>query len=314
MGVNTTELISEIRSWRIATELFVRTYEIQRHFATQWSVVNTLLKHPEGAPIPMRNLLKAVPASAQKRSSKSHDVSACVDDLRKADFVKVQDGGRDTQLDRSSFPVSVGIVLQPKLIRAANRYVRGLLQELYGGDFCAKYAERWPVVLGAIFEFSMYNFSKVWSRVIADLVRGSIADSDRRQEFINEVVGSTEYFALLLSLWEANLAEHDEDGYRLATLIGLPRSITGTNDEVVTRCVKRLLQHRILVPVKDDPQTISEPVRDTSKGDRGYYRLGRDQISSLKRHASDFIELRANLQETIEQQIEAEQQRSHRTE
>lgn len=301
------KLLVEIRYWLTSTKLFCRAFEVQRHFATQWSVIHTLAPRRAGSAIALRELLKAVPPSAQKRSSKHHDVSACIEDLRRRGFVRVQSDGADTALgSEGSFLVDVTVLPQSKLREAAQQYTRSLLRELFGWDFYSTYVREWSVVRATVFYFSMYSFSKVWTQMVLDMMRFSFTDEEKLQTFVNQIAGSTEYFMMLMSLWEANLIEDDAGGYSKTILRWFPRFVPSVTDKDARQFVDRLIKTSILVPVGD---TQTSSVGGEERDDHLRYRLGQTQTDCLARHAEEFIALRQTLRKQIEDDVMQDRQK-----
>jgi hypothetical protein len=282
-----TTLREEIRAWITITELFRRTFELERHFATQWSVVNTLLLTP---PTTVGEIVESVPASAQKKSSKHHDVYACIDDLRKTGFVKVKNtAGKDVSLKEGDLSVESIVAPQDRLVRAGKRYVRSYLEELFGAAFAEQHAPNWQTVVSSVLQFSMNIFGRTWADAITDVIR--VSTTKNPQRLIPLIAGNTEYFIVLNSLWFAHLSGTDGDGFRVSTIRSFFWSTSSTKATLsVARAIDELIKNDILIVVSNDEGTGGP-----------YYRLGDAQIKELELHANEYIGLRSQLRSRIGQ-------------
>jgi len=256
--------VQEIRAWLTLSKLFYRAFQIQRHLGPEWFVINCLLVPSDETlstsdadnSIVFRDMLKALPAAFLKRSSKNHELSVCLSHLRDLRHIDLLEPENPRGTKRKSLPVATRITVRPKLSTAAHRYVRSVLREWYGPEFSASFSARHLEIIVLLYEFGKTTFLEAWAKLLNSLVKTSPTSSRAREAFVNSMIGSTEYFVLLFSLWEMSLVGDDDEGYRMDMLLALHLFTRHIEDTTLQDCADRLIKHKILEEIPhDDEQT-----------------------------------------------------------
>jgi hypothetical protein len=252
------DLLKEIRMWLTLSKLFYRAFQIKRHLGPEWFVINSLLdpSNMGTTEFSVRNLLKTMPVPVHKKSSKNHDLSGCLDHLRELHHIEVLEPPSYTHSRglgaRSSFLVATKIKLRQKLLKATHRYVRGVLREFYGAEFAKKHSVRYVDIMGVLYEFGKDTFMDYWGKLLKKLAsNSSIPGRTIRDAFFDEMLGSTEYFVLLFSLWEMRLIGDDDEGYRKEMLLSLHLFTRHVGDTALLDCVDQLIRHQVLEEVSN---------------------------------------------------------------
>jgi hypothetical protein len=243
-----------------------------------------------------KDLLGAVPGAAYKRSSKNHDLSACLNHLSELQHVRItnEQGVATSLAGDSSFPVSSKIHVEPKLRKSARRYIRGFMRELYSSEFDPN-DPRLESIIPIVYDFLSTTYLQEWTQLLNVLLQSSTLKITARNAFLNEMAGSTEYFILLNSLWEISLVGDDDEGFRREMLESIHWSVRDVNETTLQNCVDKLVKHGIFEDVPHD-DIKEEP----------HYRLARRHIQSFNAHAEKLVHFRARLRSKIETAIQAE--------
>lgn len=279
-------LEEEIEAWLKSSASFDEFFPVPRHLGSQWFIINELLKRAGQKKIGFKDLLAVTPSEALRGTSDHQRLSVCLNAIRsrKMEMVKIYDGENEVkELDGASFPVSVTIKITGKMEDAACEYARALLREFYGPRFADEYAAKLLDVTKLIYRFASKTFIVDWPAGITDLVNLTVsAASD--ENLVKSMVGSSEYFTLIHTLWLAKLRSEDLAGFsrqRLKKRVGRIRSSqTGKWDE----CIEVLASHGILETVRPD-----------------HLRLGDRQAQALSGYGAKLITYRSRLRQEIEE-------------
>jgi hypothetical protein len=192
---------------------------------------------------------------------------------------------------RPAFPVATQIEIKEKLNRATNRYIAGVLREFYGKQFAKLYVAHTCRIAELLYEFGSTIFFDQWKILLRALTR-HIANKDARDFFYNRMVGSTEYWVLLIALWERKLLGDDEDGYTMEMLQSLHQFTRYVEGTVLKECVKQLVRHGILETVEHDDDT--EHFRLSDKYQKAFAAFGKELLGfrdGLRTAITESIEL-----------------------
>lgn len=291
-------LVTEIRAWLLLSNLFFRAFQIQKHLGPEWFVINSLLAPAKGRKaqsedrsiplIAFSDLLNGLPGAAHKHSSKNHDLSACLEHLRELGHIEIFESKKRTLLKgRSAFPVhKTHIKVQQKLVNATRRYTRACLREFYDLEFAEPFDSRFVELMRVLYDFGRTTLFTEWVTLLTRLARESPL-VQARDAFEHDMVGSSEYFVLLLALWELKLLNDDDEGYRREMLLSLHRFTRQSRDTVLKRCVDQLTKHKVLeqVPLPDQ-----EP----------HYRLSRRHDAAFEVFGNELASFRSALRSQLE--------------
>jgi hypothetical protein len=289
----TDVLLAEIRAWLTVSRVFYRSYGVTDHLGPHYFVINSIVANTvDSDQLVFRELLKGLPPETKEGSSMNHDLSACLEHLRQLRYLDLFEGKTKSALaGRPQFPVSTLIKVREKLHKATKRYARHVLRELFGREFEEKYSPYFIKTSALLFEFAKGPFVREWGELLKALSKKSPISGTARGAFLNEMTGSTEYYILLMSLWEMKLVEDDEEGYRLSMLHSLHGFTRYVKQDDLHQCVKQLVKHGIIKPVYHEDE-------------EEHYRLADEHIKTFLmfgEHLKEFRDLaRAEIEKGIE--------------
>jgi hypothetical protein len=113
-------------------------------------------------------------------------------------------------------------------------YVRRLLRSLFDAAAADKHAQGAIVVMNEIYNFMVDTYIRGWEIFLTQIARTSIlGKTGSDTPIVSELQGSSEYFVLLLKLWEARLNGDDRRGFTIDRLRNLhPRVMIITANDM----------------------------------------------------------------------------------
>jgi hypothetical protein len=131
------------------------------------------------------------------------------------------------------FPVQTVIIATDKMKDQVATYVGCMLRRLFDASAAKRHSQDPIVVMNGIYDFMVDTYIREWEAFLTQIARISlIGKTGSDTPIVGELQGSSEYFVLLLKLWEARLNGDDKRGFTIEQLQNLhPRvMITSAND------------------------------------------------------------------------------------
>jgi hypothetical protein len=228
MNTGREALSAEIDFWLNISASFFQIFQVKRDAGPTWFFINELLKYPDGACTVgiAADALQARKVAGKKPTS---DVSTYSRHLQSLGLVRINQKGEVGRV----FPVGTAIVATDTMKDRVATYVRRLLRLLFDAAIADKHAREAIVVMNEIYNFMVDKYIREWEDFLTQIARVSIkGKTGSETPIVGELQGSSEYFVLLLKLWEARLNGDDKRGFTIEQLQNLhPRvMIISAND------------------------------------------------------------------------------------
>lgn len=225
---NREALSGEIEFWLNVSASFFQIFQIKRDAGPTWFFINELLKYPDGTCTVglAAHALKVRKAAGEKPTS---DVSTYSRRLRSSGLLRIEEDGKEGRV----FPVETVIVATDKMKNHVVTYVRRMLRLLFNTSVADRHSQDAMAVMNGIYDFMVDTYIREWEAFLTQIARTSIiGKTGSDTPIVDELQGSSEYFVLLLKLWEARLNGDDKRGFTIEQLQNLhPRvMIISAND------------------------------------------------------------------------------------
>jgi hypothetical protein len=228
-ATNREALSAEIEFWLNVSTSFFQIFQIKRDNGPTWFFINELLKYPDGACTVgiAADALQARNVAGKKPTS---DVSTYSRHLRTLGLLRIGQKGEAGRV----FLVGTVIVATDTMKDHVATYVRRLLRLLFDATAADKHAQEPIAVVNAIYDFMIDTYIREWEMFLTQIARISIVGrTGSDTPIVRELQGSSEYFVLLLKLWEARLNGDDKRGFTVEQLQNLhPRVMIITANDM----------------------------------------------------------------------------------
>ncbi|WP_044585640.1 hypothetical protein [Bradyrhizobium sp. LTSPM299] len=229
---NREAVSAEIEFWLNVSASFFQIFQIKRDAGPTWFFINELLKYPDGVCTVgiAADALQARKAAGEKPPS---DVSTYSRRLRSDGLLKIEQEGKEGRV----FLVETVITATDKMKDHVGTYVRRMLRLLFDATVADKHAQEPIPVMNGIYDFMIDTYIREWEIFLTQIARISIVGKTGSDTpIVRELQGSSEYFVLLLKLWESRLNGDDKRGYTIEQLQNLhPRVMIITANDMERR-------------------------------------------------------------------------------
>lgn len=225
MNTDRETLSAEIDFWLNVSAAFFQIFQIKRDAGPTWFFINELLKYPDGA-CTVGLAARALDARKAAGEKPTSDVSTYSRRLRSRGLLKIEHEENEGRV----FLSDTVIVATDKMKDHVTTYVRRMLRLLFDANAADEHSKDAISVMSGIYDFMVDDYIRQWEIFLTQIARTSlIGKTGSDTPIVDELQGSSEYFVLLLKLWEARLNGDDKHGFTIEQLQNLhPRVMTIT--------------------------------------------------------------------------------------
>jgi hypothetical protein len=245
---------SEIAYWLDFSTLFYNAFiDVERNHGAAWFAINILAGQP-GASSSVRLMMVALQDANALGTNPTSGTTNVLEQLRDAGYINLFEIDGKTSVSRASFesgyfPSETPVIFTAKALAALEAYVPNAVQMAFGWPGRKLSRGRELLLTKEIYAFMWESYIPLWINVLRKLSLLAVINPDSKQDnntIFNEMVGTTEYFVVLLMFWDAQLKEEDTDGFDVRVIARRCRTTRELTDAIIKRCVTFLAGVQIL--------------------------------------------------------------------
>ena len=258
-------LADEILFWvGLSGHFYAAFNHIRRHFGPLWFTINVIAKSPEKQRTfgSIRSALEDVPAFG---SNSWVDLTNYLEHLREVGYVKILDPkqrGSDgnakevVRLDRAEkdknkkryLKTHYTIAPTTRFDASRQKYAQDICEVLFGWEAREKVKGHSLQVMPQIYEFLRTRYLGLWNGFLDRISQRAVPDDedDTPDTVLRAMLGSTEYFVLLHTLWIARLRGEDRAGLSVHTIFEGCRRIRALSETIIISHIDFLRRNRLL--------------------------------------------------------------------
>jgi len=225
------EIVGEADYWLGLSALFFECFGIEEEPGPSWFVVNMLLKYADDT-FSVGSAAQALVNSRVSRSKAQYDATMCAKHLHSKGLVTLPEG---VDISKRVFPSNTILSIGPEMNVAVERYIGSLLRGLFNLNVARQLKDTPRSVMVKTYAFMIDTYVAAWEKFLHQIACIAVENTTGIEDPIERRLrGNSEFFVILLKLWQARLNEADKSGFSVEQITAMhPRVLVAESDGVL---------------------------------------------------------------------------------